>query len=922
MVSGNGAPPPFSPTREQAKIIDFRGGHLQVVACAGSGKTETMARRIAELISEGAEPRGIVAFTFTERAAASLKSRIIKRVAGKMGDAFLGRLAPMFVGTIHAYCLQLLQNHSPQYENYDILDEHQQAALLSREYYRLNLNELGDRYWRPIFDFKRNADAVENELIEPSKLGNTAFGDCYQRYCATLKNYRLLTYGQLITSAVIALKDPVTFERVHGPLRHVIVDEYQDINPAQERLIASLSRHPVRLCVVGDDDQSIYQWRGSDVLNIQNFRKKYRAKAFSLSTNRRSRPAIISAAAAFAKSIQPRLLKKMKSTRPAAGPEVCTWSEKNEESEAALIASTIDSLRERGYRYRDIAILLRSVRTSARPLIAALRKRGIPLRCAGRTGLFFHPEAQLLSKTYAWLADNSWRSESFEEQAVDLKALIHEYRELFHVDASGAGKLRAHLQRWNDQAHKDDEHANLIREYYALLRLLNVHEWDLSDPAAVARLGCLAKFSQLLRDFEHVTRRGRWVEERGGPVYRGGQNRGPWYYRRLFNYIRYYAFDAYEDFQGEEDFESDAVDILTVHQAKGLEWPVVFMPCLVRGRFPSKFAGTPQSWLVPKRVFSAETRGRYEGGEVDERRLFYVGITRGRDVVYLSWFQKRKKRFTPSAFFVEVARKTLNSPKQLPLPPAFTPSDDDEGEKPTFGFSELSDYERCGLAYRLENLIGFQPQIAQELGYGKAIHHVLRRIGDYVNEKRRLPSQAEVENLFSAEFYVPFATRIGFDELRKAARRVVHRYLDEYSDDLFRIWETERQFELQLENATVSGRADVILDREGGAASAMALVDYKTAVNSAADDLYGFQLAVYSAAGREEGINVAAAYVHDLKTGRRASVPTGADDIKRAKDRARGLVEGIAERKFSAMPERRKCSACDVRFVCQHGPEA
>src|SRR3954451_4979355 len=113
----------FVPTSEQAAVITHRGGHLQVVACAGAGKTEAISRRVAALIDEGAEPSQIVAFTFTERGAESLKTRISRRVAEAKGPAYLDRLGPMFVGTIHAYCLRLLQDHVPEFANFDILDE-------------------------------------------------------------------------------------------------------------------------------------------------------------------------------------------------------------------------------------------------------------------------------------------------------------------------------------------------------------------------------------------------------------------------------------------------------------------------------------------------------------------------------------------------------------------------------------------------------------------------------------------------------------------------------------------------------------------------------------------------------------------------------------------------------------------------------
>jgi DNA helicase-2/ATP-dependent DNA helicase PcrA len=448
LASSSGASP-FVLSPEQEKVVNHRGGHLQVIACAGAGKTEAISRRVSTLVEEGVEPAQIIAFTFTERAAASLKTRITRRIAQAKGPAFLDRLGPMFVGTIHAYCLHMLQDHVPKFGNFDILDENRLAGLLSREYKRLELNKLGDQHWRPISNFLRNADVIENELIDSKRMAKTPFGACYVAYRKMLYRYHFLTYGLLISEAVMALSKPEVFERVHGPLRHLIVDEYQDINPAQEKLISLLAKQPVHLCVVADDDQAIYQWRGSDVSNMIDFKKRYKSTtSLPLSTNRRSRPTIIEKANDFAKSISRRLSKKMNKHRSASEPEVHCWAAETAEDEAEVVADTIVKLVKKGYRYKDIAILFRSVRTSSPPFIKVFEERGIPFRCAGRTGLFMQPEACVLGKTYAWLLDNEWKSDRYgDSEAVTLGDLVTEYQNLFNGGKRIAG-LQKHLTEW------------------------------------------------------------------------------------------------------------------------------------------------------------------------------------------------------------------------------------------------------------------------------------------------------------------------------------------------------------------------------------------------------------------------------------------------------------------------------------------
>ena len=785
----------FEPNPEQQRIIEHPAGHLQVIACAGSGKTEAISRRVAKLILDGVKPQEIVAFTFTERAAASLKSRIILRVAETLGGAAVEHIGPLYIGTIHSYCYRILQEHVPEFANFDILDDHRHAALLSREFKRLNLERIGTNgHWRSIGTFLRNADVVENELIDPAKFAKTDFGRVYRDYTLMLRRYRFLTYGQLITTAVNALKHRSVFAAVHGPLKHLFVDEYQDINPAQEELIRFLARPPVCLHVVGDDDQAIYQWRGSDVINIQKFVKRYpSAKTLPLSTNRRSRPRIIEIANKFARSIRPRLEKKMEQKREADGPEWFCWSAETAEEEAERIVETIKGLHQRGYRYRDIGILLRSVRTSSRPILNALREADIPVQCAGRTGLFQQPEANLLGKTYAWLANRQWSSEGWGNgESVTASHLCKQYTDLFRLNSKQVEATKVRLKEWKSAAESKQDPANLVRDFYRLLRTLGVHRWNPENPVVSAKLGMLARFSQLLADFEHTRRRARWVEEDGEQVYRGGQSRGPWYYQSLFNYLQYYARDAYEDFEGEKTFDTDAVDVLTVHQAKGLEWPVVFLPALVQGRFPSVMAGRAGDWRLPQSVFGQKARQRYEGGETDERRLFYVAMTRARDMLYFSCFRRITKRKSPSPFLLEVAGKEPEPATLLPLPPPYEPSNAGDQDALALSFSDIVTYEGCPFSYRLSALLGFQPQLAAELGYGKAVHHILRRLADYVRERGELPARADVAELMHADFYLPFANRFAFDELNQAATKLIRRYLANYGNDLFRVWVTER----------------------------------------------------------------------------------------------------------------------------------
>ena len=263
---------------------------------------------------------------------------------------------------------------------------------------------------------------------------------------------------------------------------------------------------------------------------------------------------------------------------------------------------------------------------------------------------------------------------------------------------------------------------------------------------------------------------------------------------------------------------------------------------------------------------------------------------------------------------VELSEDSLPDRPALPPPPRDSRGGDDL-ERVALSFSELADFLLCPYAFRLRHRLGFQPEIAPELGYGKAVHHTLRRVAEHYRENKAVPPPDELERMFEEDFYLPFASKPAHLRLKASARRLVDRYIEAYSGDLDRVWEVERPFELHLDNAVISGRADVILDREGGNIHALALVDYKTSLHREYD--FDLQLQVYASAGRREGLNVAAAYVHDLAAADRLPVDIGEAAIGTAEQRVSEGIERYRDADFPPTPSNAVCSGCDMRPVCR-----
>jgi DNA helicase-2/ATP-dependent DNA helicase PcrA len=217
----------------------------------------------------------------------------------------------------------------------------------------------------------------------------------------------------------------------------------------------------------------------------------------------------------------------------------------------------------------------------------------------------------------------------------------------------------------------------------------------------------------------------------------GGSDRGPEYYQRVAGYLRYYAQEAYEEFEGEDGTGVDAVQFMTVHGAKGLEWPVVFLPALQDRRFPASRAGRVAKWTLPDDVLAPEIKERYAGGEEEERRLFYVAMTRARDALYVSHFERTERMSSKRSRFVDTIY-----PLQLPawagpeLPPEIASRAAAAPSKPvSISLTELIRYEDCGYRFRLQRSIGFESQLVAELGFGRAIHHVLRRVAEEARDQ-------------------------------------------------------------------------------------------------------------------------------------------------------------------------------------------
>jgi DNA helicase-2/ATP-dependent DNA helicase PcrA len=275
-------------TDAQAEAIGTVAEPLQIIACAGSGKTQVISQRITKILAQpGIEPRNVIAFTFTEKAAAELKERILGLVEEDLGD--VTGLAEMYVGTMHGYALDLLQRLVPDTFKYTVLTDITNQLFIDRYSGRSGLNSCPTTAAQGTLRRYQNSKLYMQVLnvLREDKIDYTQVPagviQCFDKYMALIDERALFDYTQMINLAVHYLEgDPYedddyvrVQEHVRDPIKYVVVDEYQDVNPLQERLVRGLVQFGANLCVVGDDDQTIYQWRGSQVSNIVTFADRY-----------------------------------------------------------------------------------------------------------------------------------------------------------------------------------------------------------------------------------------------------------------------------------------------------------------------------------------------------------------------------------------------------------------------------------------------------------------------------------------------------------------------------------------------------------------------------------------------------------------------------------------------------------------------
>lgn len=592
-------------------------GPLLILAGAGSGKTATMTHRIAYLVEQGISPYNILAVTFTNKAAAEMRQRV-----EKLGVSARG----MWILTFHSMSLRILREYyeAAGYEkNFVVYDTVDQKALLKSILKDQNIDtkEYPINYLSSIISKEKEADRGPEEYIEREgeNFKTKVIYGVYKEYQKRLKKNNAMDFDDLLRNALHVLRDfPSILGEYRNRFQYIMVDEYQDTNHIQYQIIKLLASGHQNLCVVGDDDQCIYEWRGADIRNILDFEKDFpTAKVIKLEQNYRSCGNILTAAYSVIKNNKGRKSKKLW-TDQEEGHKIVYSRLDSDKEEAQYITREIDFLQGAKYGYDDFAILYRT-NAQSRLFEDALRRRQIPYQILSGFSFYERKETKDMI-SYMRLVTNPSDEMAFirvinePKRGIGAKT-IEKIRTLAMVRnesmletvsdpeiiAGLPSKAQGSVRQMVEVLELcRNERENLrISDIYDNLLIKTGYMKALEDENTVeseGRIENLLDFKSFIYDFE------KEKQDMGEPA-------------TLEEFLEKIATDG--DADKYED-ESGKVTLMTLHSAKGLEFPVVFMPGMEDGLFPGHRAMDS------------------EAGLEEERRLCYVGMTRAKERLFLT----------------------------------------------------------------------------------------------------------------------------------------------------------------------------------------------------------------------------------------------------------------------------------------------
>jgi len=955
--------------KQQLEAVRHENGPLLIIAGAGTGKTTVITERVKYLIlKKRVQPSEILALTFTEKASLEMEERIDK----EMPYGYI----QMWISTFHSFCDRILRQEAINIglnPNYKLLTEAECIILIRNNLFKFNLN-----YFRPLGNpnkflsgLIKHFSRLKDEDISPSEYiswtqkqktkskkqkdekdeieKNIELADAYKAYEDLKAKEGVMDFSDLISNTLNLFRIRKNIlKNYQNQFKYILVDEFQDTNYVQNQLAELLAGEKKNITVVGDDDQSIYRFRGSSISNIIQFKKHFpKAKIITLTENYRSTKEILDRSYELIQNNNPDRLeikekvdKKLSPAGNIKGKEIEFLFTDRVENEADLVAEKILSLTEKDYHFKDFAILVRA-NDHSQAFIKSLERKRIPFQFLGPGRLFQREEIKDLI-AYLKILYN------FEESTSLYRVLT---MPIFKLDSVEIASILNLAKRKNyslfEALEKIDEsflkeitkdkitviyemikrHLSLIPKetagqilYYFLQDsgLLNqLVNANTNKDDIVAKN--IAKFFDKLKTYE--------TEHETASVF------------DVVDWIDLSMQIGESPLAANSDWtENDAVNILSIHSSKGLEFPVVFLVNLVSQRFPTR----ERQELIPiPTEFIKEILPSGDFHLEEERRLFYVGMTRAKDLLFFTAAQyygegKRERKISPFVFETlgkENIEKKINTLKPKDVGQLSLLNWERTPEKENIiktkqiipvtylSYSQIQTFDICPLHYKLRYILKIPTPQSPAQSFGTSVHSTLRDfyqnclIGQKMSFKE-IPSLIE-KNWISDGYQSK-------DHEKKAlekAKKLVFDYLEKNFDQKNLPLSLELPFNFNIENLKIGGRIDRI-DSLGN--NKIEILDYKTGTNIP-DEKYlakDMQLTVYALAATEvhdkllhkkpEEVVLSLYYIEEAK---KLTTTRTREELEEAKKYILKKAQEIANSDFKCSGNR-FCANCEFKILC------
>jgi len=965
---------------DQRAAVTHGRGPLLIIAGAGTGKTKVITHRIAHLISAKiAGPDEILALTFTEKAANEMEERVDQLIPYSYSFVAISTFNSFGERVLRSYALDL---GYPL--DFRLLDDVEQAIFFRENLFRLPL-----QYYRPLSSPTRHIQELleaikrlKQEDVSPGEylayarlLGKRAASEAdkemalkhlemarlFEAYEELLKREGKIDFEDQVCLVVeLFRRRPSVLREFQERYKYILVDEFQDTNYLQFELLKLLAARHNNLTVVGDDDQSIFRFRGASLANILKFREYYEKKAGKirvrevvLTKNYRSTQQILDSAYRLIQHNNPgrlefrdRVDKKLTAASGGAGKSIHLLQFDTLSHEADRVAGIIAQKLAEGYQPRDIAILVRR-NADADPFLRALNMKQIPFRFSGSRGLYAQDEVKDVVSFIKALTDfEDGRSLYFLAQSgfygMDLYDLT--------VLANSAGKRNLSLHRVFKEVAAGSSDLAISAETAALVRKI------VQDLVFFVKLSKTNNAGRVVYAFLEKSGYIKKLVQAGSLEAELKIKNLRLFFEKIKNFSGLADDDSIQSFArhldllrevgdnpatAEAELEEDAVSVLTVHKAKGLEFALVFLVSLIADRFPGRERREkipfPEG-ILKEKLLSAETGGgEGESSEPtslqEERRLFYVGMTRAKTLLYLTWAKdyglKRLKKVSP--FVLE----TLDIPK---LPDEIQRSSaleeirryglDGSGARVLpelrmkdilpLSYFQVEDYLVCPLKYKFRHLLRIPVLPHHSLVFGRVLHSAIHTFLLNVAAGGK-PTLAELlreyESFWINEGYL---SREHERQRKKAGRLALKRFYARQVSSGHKPAYLEKSFKWQQERIRFSGRWDridilekgaVIIDYKAGEAKNQKEAD-KRAADSLQMDLYALSFL------KTQPQPLLETQLHFLESDIVGRAVKGEKEIARGWEKVLQAEAGIRARNFAARPDWHNCSYCEYKTIC------